>query len=291
MRWRPRPSLPLAVGAVLIALVTVAVVLPNCTGVKNLSFPTPPGTAPGSAETTTAVPPDLTGVSLTPVASAPPTTVTVTPGAASLQGIVTGPLGIVGGATVLVERLVGDSVGAKSVATAADGTWKLPGIKGGRYRIRSWHAPDLSLTTPQVILLGATENQSVTLTLLQYNGTNATATVAPVLAVAQVSTLVVVVTVQTVGPDGVVRATPLPGAAVDVTAAPNIVIAGANPTNSDAGGRVTLRLGCSATGPPGLSATVDSLNTFPLAVPDCLAVPPPTVPPSTVKPPTSSTVP
>lgn len=275
-----------------------ACLLAGCTGVADLHIPTPPASSASGAGATTTLTSDLTAVSLNPVGSTPPTAVVLTPGAASLSGIVIGPTGPLGGATVLVERLVGDSVGGKTVAAQADGTWKLGGIKGGRYRIRAWRPPDLTMLTPQVVLVGATDNPSVTLPLLAYNGQSVTATIAPSPPqVGQAATLVVQATQQAVGSDGVVRAGPLTGSTVFVLAAGNVLLTGTNPGPTDAGGKLAVLLTCVTAGPVGLSASLDGLTTFPLTVPDCVpgAVPPPPVTPTTgpggtsttVKPPTS----
>jgi hypothetical protein len=275
--------------ATLTAAVALSAVIAACTGVANLHIPVPPSTAPTDPSAPTTAAPNLSGVNLPPVAAGTPTTVVLTPGGASLSGIVTGPTGVVAGATVLVERLVGDTVGAKTVPTGADGTWKLPGILGGRYRIRAWRAPDLALTTPQILLLGGKENQNLSLTLMPYNGQTVTATVVPSPPqVGQVTTLIVQAMQQTVGGDGVVRGAPLPGANVFVFAAGNIVLAGTNPGTTDAGGRMALSLGCSALGPAGLSASINGLTTFPLMIADCAVFIPPTTTSTTVKPPTSS---
>jgi hypothetical protein len=276
-----------------------ASLLASCTGVADLHIPTPPVGSPNAAGATTTVTSDLTAVSLNPVGSTPPTAVVLTPGDASLSGIVTGPTGPIGGATVLVERLVGDSVGGKTVAAQADGTWKLGGIKGGRYRIRAWRPPDLAMLTPQVVLLGATDNPSVTLPLMAYNGQSVTAAVAPSPPqVGQAATLVVQATQQAVGGDGIVRAGPLTGSNVFVLAAGNVLLTGTNPGPTDAGGKLAVLLTCVTAGPVGLSASLDGLTTFPLTVPDCVpaAVPaPPSTPTTgpggtatTVKPPTST---
>ncbi len=268
--------------------VATGLLLAGCTGIANLHIPTPPNTQAGQGATTT-VTQVLSGVSLAPVAPAPSTTVVLVGGQASLSGIVVGPSGPVPGATVYVERLVGDSVGAKAVPTAPDGTWKLPGILGGRYRIRAWHAPDLALTTPQILLLGVKDNPNVTLTLMAYNGQNLTAAVAPSPPqVGQVASLVLQATQQVVGGDGVVRGAPLPGASVLVFAAGNVVLAGTNPGITDATGRMALQMGCATVGPVGLSATVNSLTSFPLTVADCSIFVPPVTTATTVKPPSSS---
>jgi hypothetical protein len=275
--------------AILMAAIGVSGIVAACTGVANLHIPTPPSTAPTDPSAPTTGVPNLSAVNLPPLGSVPPTTVVFTPGTASLSGIVTGPSGVVGGATVLVERLVGDSVGGKVVPTAADGTWKLPSILGGRYRVRAWRAPDLALTTPQILLLGGKDNQNLTLTLMAYNGQSLTASLTPSPPqVGQVTTLVIQATQQTVGGDGVVRGAPLPGANVFVFAAGNVVLAGTNPGTTDGGGRMALSLGCSSLGPVGLSASVNGLTTFPLSVADCSVFIPPSTTSTTVKPPTSS---
>ncbi len=157
------------------------------------------------------------------------------------------------------------------MSTQADGTWKVAGIKGGRYRIRAWRPPDLSLLTPQILLVGATDNPSVTLALMAYNGQSVVAAVAPTPPqVGQVTTLVVQATQQAVGGDGVVRAGPLVGSNVLVLAAGNVVLTGTNPGPTDAGGRLALLLTCATAGPVGLSASLDGLTTFPLTIPDCV---------------------
>ena len=282
-------------GRVLVVTAVLAAALAGCSGVANLNIPTPPPTAPGALASTTTVTNNLTGVNLTPVPPGVPTTVVLVPGQASLSGNVIGPTGPVPGATVLLERLVGDAVGSKTVPTQPDGTWKMTGILGGRYRIRAWHAPDLSMTTPQVVLLGAKDNQNIALTLTSFSGQTVTAAVSPSPPqVGQVATLVVTATQQAVGPDGVVRGAPLPGHSLLVFAAGTVVLAGTNPGTTDAAGRLVLSLGCSQIGPVGLTATLDNVNSFTLTVPDCiLFVPPTTTAPSstvatTVKPPTSS---
>ena len=179
--------------------------------------------------------------------------------------------------------------GQRGFPPRADGTWKLPGLLGGRYRIRAWHAPDLALTTPQILLLGAKDNPNIPLTLIAYNGQNLTAAVAPnPPLVGQVATLVLQATQQVVGGDGVVRGAPLPGASVLVFAAGNVVLAGTNPGITDATGHLTLQMGCATVGPVGLSATVNSADFVPLDSGRLLVFVPPVTTSTSVKPPTSS---
>jgi len=251
--------------------VALVLLVAGCSNIANLSIPTPPPGSPGvvGATSTTAVS-DLTGAALPTVASTPPTSVVLTPGTSTLSGIVIGPSGTVGGATVFIERLVNASVGSKMVTTAADGTWKLANIVGGTYRVRAWQAPDLDLITPQILLLPVGAAMSVNLTLMSYSGESATATVSPSPpVVGEVAILTVQVLQETVGPDGVVRGSPLAGANVEVVAAGNVVLAGTNPGTTDSSGAMSLDLGCSSIGPVGLSALVNGLTSFPLTVADC----------------------
>ena len=295
---RPRPLTRGQRGAVLLAF---GLVVAACSGgVRNLNIPTPPGTQPAAAGgATTTVSTDLTGVNLTPIPSTTPPTVLLTPGKATLSGIVSGPSGVVAGATVLVTRVVGDPAGndvegSKTVVTAVDGTWTLSNILGGRYLIRAWMAPTLALTTPMVLLLGATQTQSVPLIMMAYGGQSLSASIAPSPPqVGQVATLFIQATQQTVGADGVVRAAPLAGATIQAYVAGNVVLAGTNPATTGSSGEIELSLGCSSDGPVGLSATIDALTSFQLSVPDCGPfVPVPTVTtPTTVFTPATTTVP
>jgi hypothetical protein len=272
------------------AFVVTALVVAGCTGVADLHIPTPPSLPPGAAATTTVVS-DLTGAALPTVPIPTPPKVLLVPGKASLTGTVTGPSGVVAGATVLVERLVGAGVGSTTVPTQPDGTWKVTGILGGLYRIRAWHVPDLDLITPQIVLLAPTDNTNVNLTLLPYSGQSLSATISPAAPlVGQVTTLVVLASQQAVGSDGIIRATPLAGANIFVLAAGDVVLAGTNPGTSDSSGRIVLSLGCSSIGPVGLSAVLNGFNTFPLTVPDCtIFVPPPSTTTPTTRAPKSST--
>ena len=263
--------LGVSIGALIVVALLVVLLAGQCTGVGNLSFPEPPSTVAAPDATTTVIP-DLTGVSITPVAAAAPTTVALTGGKASLSGVVIGPTGAIPSATVLVERLVGDAVGGTTIPTGADGTWKLTGIRGGRYRIRAWRAPDLALTTPQILFLAGTDNQTLSLNVSQFSatGTAAAATVVPnPPVIGMVATLTVQITSQVVGNDGVVRSSGIPGDQVSLTDAGNVVIAGANPGTTDASGRVAWQIGCVSTGPEGMQAVVNGINSYPLVTPDC----------------------
>jgi len=97
-----------------------------CSGSKERRFiPAPPVSV---ASITTAPPgSDFTGVPLAPVEGrVPAEKVEVLGGEAILAGIILGPDGPVGGATVRLERFVGDAVGKIDVTSNGDGTWRAP---------------------------------------------------------------------------------------------------------------------------------------------------------------------
>ena len=121
MRFRPL-ALPASSVALAVALLSVAA----CTGGKSGGFIPPP---PASVAKITTAPPgsDFTGVPLEPVPGrqrAEP--VEVLGGESVLGGVILGPDGPVAGATVRLERFVGDDVGRIDVTSNGDGTWRAP---------------------------------------------------------------------------------------------------------------------------------------------------------------------
>lgn len=294
---RPAPCggrrgwLPAVLGA-------VAVAAAGCSaGVENLSFPNPPPVTAGQPQTSTAtLPPGLASTAEAPVDGATTTTApAVGPGPATLNGTVLGPGGPVGGAVVEADRLVGDAVAVAHTTTAADGSWSLRNILGGRYRVRAWHGPNLDLPSPQIIFLAAGQPQSLTLQLSAYPGPQVSSAVNPANPVAgQPVNLVVQVTNPTVGSDGVLTYQPVGATPVALVDGPGWRVKGANQAPTDANGRALFSLVCTTPGPDPLSAQVGAGNPTPLQMPDCTAPPPPpvaTTPPASPGPTTSTTCP
>lgn len=122
---RPRPP---AVAALATALSLCLLVVAACSGGSGKKFiPPPPGTV--AAITTAPLGSDLTGISLAPVEGRiPAEEVEVTGGDAVMSGLIAGPDGPVAGATVRLERFVGDAMGRLDVISNADGTWRAPQI-------------------------------------------------------------------------------------------------------------------------------------------------------------------
>ncbi len=278
-----------------------------CSGGHIVVVPPPP---PLRAITTAGTVPDL-GVVAVPGAPGKVTTTAVplAPGAATLAGQVTGPDGPVGGATVRIERLVGDQVGQLDILTAADGTWQLPvpppppatvatvpgqvpvptaapattttlrplgptGILGGRYRIRAWRSPDLSLTSGQVLFLGGTEHKTLSLGLSRYQGVGVSLDIAPnPPVVATSANLLVFVTTRTVDQQGVVRS--LGVANTPLTLGSSTLAIDSAPLETDGAGRAIFRVRCRFVGPMAGSLVVDGTS-YALDLPGCVEPPPTT---------------
>jgi Carboxypeptidase regulatory-like domain len=283
MRTRATIFAVLGMGALLVAGA-------GCSGVEKLSFPNPPATqAPG--QTSPTLPDNLSSVTQPPVAGVTTTTVPVIgPGAATLNGSVFGPTGPVGGATVEADRVVGDLVASARTITAADGSWRIPHVLGGVYRVRAWHAPNLDLTTPQVLFLGDTQNLTVSIELNAFPGPNVGTSIAPATPqVGQAADLLVQVTTPTIGTDGVLRYQPVAGGPVQLTAGPGWIVSSANPASTDSAGNVLFQVQCQTAGSSPMIATVGAKGTsVPLPIPPCAPAPPPTT--STTAPCASTTV-
>ena len=249
-------------------LALAGLVLAGCAPGAVSALPPPPSTAPGESTTTT---PDFTSVVLPSVSGR--TTipgVVVGPGHASLSGTVGGPNGATGGATVEVQRLVGDASAAIRVNAGPDGRWSVPGVLGGRYRVRAWHAPDQTMASPAIFFLGGGENKAVNLTLQSFTGPVVTAAVAPnPPLVSQPANLVVDVSNRAVDANGVGRANPMSGASAQLTGSGAWQLAGPNTVTTDGGGQARWELTCQTGGPQPLSVSVNGGAPLPLNLPDC----------------------
>ncbi len=259
-------------------------------------------------------------MALTPVEGRTPVEeVEITGGESTLSGRVTGPDGPVAGATVRLERFVGDAMATLDVVSNADGTWRAPqvgtpapaatvppgptvpgqlptipppttapppppvtsatgpqGIFGGRYRVRAWRAPDLALTTPQILFVEGKQNSQLGLQLSRYTGITVGSVSSPDPPVldATVSVTAVVTTVA-VDRDGIVRSVPLPGASLSLAVGPGFAFSG-GPTSTNGQGRATFQLRCLALGESQVELTVNGAETFSLPVRACVAPAPTT---------------
>jgi hypothetical protein len=265
---------------VIVLALAVALLAGACSSHKLISLPEPPPVAP----TTTTEPfPDFSSAVLARVPGRTTTTIAVGPGPAIIKGTVVGPDGPVGGATVRLERFVGDSKASLDVQTQADGTFVANNLLGGRWRVRAWAAPDRALTTPIVFYMAATDQKQLNLALARYAGTNVTSAVAPVPPiVGDATNLVVAVTSQQVDNQGVVRATPVAGATAELVGSGDWAIKGSSTQTTFGDGTARWQLVCGSPGKQPLSVVVNGTDSFPIDMPACEQPPPETTTTSTV---------
>jgi hypothetical protein len=214
----------------------------------------------GSAD---AVLPEVGGTTTT-------TVISLTPGTARLRGRVQGPDGPVAGATVRLERLVGDAVAAHQVTTGPDGGWDVPGLLGGRFRIRAWRPPDLGVAQAEVLFVTAGGDPvEVDLTLTRIGQTRVEAVAAPAAPVeGQPANLRVRVVTRTVDADGVARDTPVSGLGVSLAGGGDWTVGGANPARTGADGSVLFRITCFEAGTRPLQLFVEGQSDVP-PLPEC----------------------
>ena len=254
-----------------VGALAVTVAAGGCGGVQTLSFRPPPPTVPVPVVTQPTLPSGLSSV----IDAAVPGATTIAapiigPGSAALNGTVLGPSGPVAGAIVEADRLVGDQEATVKTKTAADGSWSIPSILGGRYRVRAWQSPGLTLLTPQIFFLPDTQVQSMTLQLTSFTGPDVAASIAPgVVVQGQRENLLVQVTNPTVGADGVVRDLPDVDASVTLTDGPEWNVYNGNPLKTGAGGQVLFQVSCEGVGSVPLSAEVGSTPPITLQLPSC----------------------
>ena len=155
-----------------------------------------------------------------------------------------------------VEHLVDDHPPI-DVLTGADGRWDLPNIAGGRYRVRSFLAPTLAQTEPEIFFILDGEQRSLDLTVESFAQLALAAAVAPdPPQLNQPVTFVVRVARKTVDPSGVVQSQPVPGAAVALTNAPGWQARGSASTVADGNGDAVFTLECRSAGAAQLQVSV-----------------------------------
>ena len=217
--------------------------------------------APSTAvvqETTTApttTTPPTTTRSTTSTTGVPRTTVTTTvtlgPGDASLVGTVSGPTGPIDGAIVRVERLVGKAVATVDVTTAGGGTWQLPSILGGSYRVRAFKAPDGGTSATETFFLAANERRNLDFKLTPAGGERITAVVNPSPPrVNQSAILTITVGTARVDDQGRTAQVPRPGLVLTLGLAPGQGLQIETPPNAltDSNGAASWQFRCTSEG-------------------------------------------
>lgn len=274
LRWPRWSELRVGVPIGLPLLVLLVFVVRGC-DTADVPLVQPPPGATLAAPSPSSTPADLTGVQLAAVdGTTVPSTVRAT-GTAHLAGSVNAPQGFLPGATVRVEHLVGGDPPPIDVVTGPDGRWDLPGIAGGRYRVRAFLAPNFAQLEPEVFFLNDGEERTLDLFVDQFSGLSITPAVAPNPPQLNRDTnLVLRVAVRTVDAAGVVRAQPVVNANVLITGANGWNVKGASNAFTNAAGDVGFVLECRSAGASQLQVTVRPTPTeppqvFPVNVPAC----------------------
>lgn len=246
-----------------------------CTGSELDPLPVPETS--DTAPTSTTVPVYFSGVVLAPVPGTTTTTeVVVGPGPGVISGRVQGPDGPVPGATVRLERLVGDASASLEVTTGDDGVWRVEDVLGGRYRVRAWLQPDLATVEPPVLFVAATGIADVVVPVERFGQVVVDTALAPSPpTVGERSNLAVRLSSRTVDANGVVRIVPQAGVSVGLGTGAAWALETPALAATDADGNATFTLVCRAQGPQPLVVTLSPSEVFPVAVPECAVPAPP----------------
>lgn len=261
---------------VALALV-VSVLLAGCT-----SPPEPPAASlPASTvepppPITTVLPADTRGVALPVAEGLPP----APPGAAVLGGdavvggVVTGPGGPVPGATVRLERLVGEESDRLEVGTNADGWWEVRGVHGGRYRVRAWRVPDHAQSGSSVLFVPGNAATTIDLDVERHEGLEVRVALNPSqTTLGRPLTVGALLVAPEVGTDGVLRAGGVPGVEATLALDARYVLDGPATRLTASDGSVTWQIVCASTAGGGGSGIQAAGATFPIALPDCAPEP------------------
>ena len=197
------------------------------------------------------------------------------PGDASIGGTVLGPAGPVDGATVHIERVVGKLTASTELTTAGGGSWNMPALLGGSYRVRAFKAPDLGQSPVETFFLAANERKIVDLRLPAVGGDRVAATVNPnPPRVGQPASVTIQIGVGRVDAQGKSSITPRPGVVMGLVGGPGIVVESAPQVAADANGSAAWAIRCSAEGASTVTLSVGNGVTT-VKLPACIAGPAP----------------
>lgn len=234
-------------------------------------------------------PPDYASVVHADVPGTTSTSIAIRPGRSFITGLVLGPDGPVPFAQIELVRMVGDGEAVEMLQSVQDGRWQAAEILGGRYRIRAWRPPDLSMTDPVIMFLNDGEQNNLNLQLRRFGGLVASSSMAPnPFDLDERVQLVVTVANRFVDERGAVRLQRLGNVPVRLAAGSAWEVESENPTRTGGDGNARWVLRCHSRGQHSLSVVVDrgeaGAEPVPLDVPSC-GLPPTT---TTQPPPTTS---
>lgn len=259
----------IAIGLVAIALV---ITLPEPSSVANL-----PASPKLKASVSSTTQPAFEDLDLRKVSGT-----TAIPGAeirggnATIRGKVSVGGALVEGATVRIDRFVGDKTATLDVTSNAEGHYSFSGIEGGRYRVRAFRRPDATMGKPEVIFLSKGESRSLDLNMTRYgSGINVGYSVAPdPPRIGQSANVAVSVLGTGVDANGVARSLGQNGISLTLQAASGRTIMSANPVVTSGNGVATWTLRCNSLTDQGLSVVLPDGSIYNVNVASCQ--PPPT---------------
>lgn len=258
-----------------VSIGVLALLAAACSDSKPEAAPAPTVGTTTSSTTSTTVPTTTTSTTVRPTTTVT-TLLQMGPGDASIGGTVLGPAGPVDGATVHIERLVGKLTAATELTTAGGGSWNMPSLLGGAYRVRAFKAPDLGQSPVETFFLAANERKIVDLRLPAVGGERIAATVNPnPPRVGQPASVTIQVGVGRVDGEGRSSITPRPGLVMSLVGGPGIVVESAPQVVADANGSAAWSIRCSAEGASTVTLTVNNGVTT-VQLPPCVTGPPPT---------------
>jgi hypothetical protein len=285
-----RPLQRVAGGVALSALMAAAASACSQT-VKQATWPAVPATLQLRQASSTTLGPDFSITPL-PVATsvnATRPTIEFAVGRVNMTGVVQGPDGPVGGAVVRVERLVDDQLASIDVLSDESGVYRLDRIEAGRVRIRAFRPPDLIALEPIVAFAAGSFKQE--LKVKRFDQTSIQWSLAPAEPrVNEPANIVVQVSRQTVGTDGVLRQLPVPQIGVTVTPLGLLQTDLIQESLTNDRGRVQVVLRCLGVGGADLQIALATGESAKIAPPGCREIPTTTttaapivtVPPTTV---------
>jgi hypothetical protein len=208
-------------------------------------------------------------------------------GKVTISGTVLGPDGGVAGATVHIERLVGDQTAVRDVLTDDQGRYSLDSVTAGRIRFRAWRVPDMAATEERVAFASGQFKADIKVT--GYGKTSIRWGIAPSRPVfGRLANVVIQVTTDVVGVDGSVRPEPVVGVGVTVTPIGLLQPDVAQEVVTGDRGRVQFSLRCNGVGASTLLVELATGERAELHPPGCIPVPTTTAAPVVAPPPEPS---
>ncbi len=257
--------------SIVAAVCLAAAILGSCSRkAATVTWPAVPTTLELRQASSTTIGPDFSD---TPLATAlsqeqPSSTIAFGVGRVTMTGVVKGPDGPVEGAVVRIERLVDKSIASIDVTTDAKGRYRLNRVQGGRVRIRAYRSPDLAALEPIVTFASGEFNQDVN--LKRYDQTSIQWSLAPSEPrLNEPANIVVQVSRQDVGADGVLRQVPVPSVGVTVTPLGLLQTDLIQETLTNERGRVQFAMRCLGVGGSDLQVALATGESAQISPPSC----------------------